>query len=168
MSYDSRVDTQAHIEAVRQKLGLVIDELADRADKHDASKLESPEREMFDEFTPRLREMDYGSEEYKEALEAMGGALEHHYAHNSHHPEHFPNGVAGMSLLDVIEMLCDWKAASERMKKRPGFPAAPGRVEAPTYDDNFVRSIELNQKRWGFSDELRSILENTARELGFV
>jgi hypothetical protein len=68
----------------------------------------------------------------------------------------------------VIEMLCDWKAASERMRKRPGFPAAPGRSEAPQYTDSFLESIRLNQQRWGFGDELRRILENTARELGFV
>ena len=40
--------------------------------------------------------------------------LDHHYARNSHHPEHYENGVNGMDLFDVLEMVCDWKAASER------------------------------------------------------
>jgi len=31
-----------------------------------------------------------------------------------------------------------------------------------------MRSITLNQERFGYSDELRSILENTARELGLT
>ena len=42
--------------------------------------------------------------------------IEHHYAVNSHHPEHYEAGIAGMSLFDLIEMLVDWKAASERMR----------------------------------------------------
>jgi hypothetical protein len=111
---------------------------------NDASKLKSPEKEIFDEFTPKLRTSTYGSEEYKGYLQAMGEALKHHYAHNSHHPEHRPNGIKGMSLVDLLEMLCDWKAATLRH--------ANGDIR---------RSIEQNQQRFGYSDELKSILLNT-------
>lgn len=76
--------------------------------------------------------------------------MQHHYTHNSHHPEHFANGVSGMSLLDVMEMFCDWKAASEQHKN--------GSIE---------RSIHINRERFGFSEQLASILENTWRELGW-
>jgi len=82
--------------------------LGARARSHDASKLEAPEKEMYDEFTPRLRALTYGSDEYKECLKEMGAALKHHYENNSHHPEHFPDGINDMSLLDLIEMLADW------------------------------------------------------------
>ena len=34
-------------------------------------------------------------------------ALLHHHCHNSHHPEHFHNGIYGMSDLDICEMVCD-------------------------------------------------------------
>jgi hypothetical protein len=74
----------------------------------------------------------------------MKPALDHHYAMNSHHPEHFATGIQGMSLLDVLEMLCDWKAATLRHN-----------------DGDIRRSIELNQKRFGYSDELKAILLNT-------
>jgi hypothetical protein len=86
--YDSRQDTLQHIEQVRLFLARVIDDLMSRAIHHDASKLKSPEKEVFDEFTPKLKTSTYGSEEYKGYLQAMGEALKHHYAHNSHHPEH--------------------------------------------------------------------------------
>jgi hypothetical protein len=68
-----------------------------------------------------------------------------------HHPEHYSNGIQGMSLLDVIEMLCDWKAATMRHA-----------------DGDLSKSIEINQKRFGYSDELKSILINTAIELKFI
>jgi hypothetical protein len=45
----------------------------------------------------------------------MGDGLKHHYSHNRHHPEFFgEDGVDGMTLVDLIEMLADWKAATER------------------------------------------------------
>jgi len=167
VAYDSRPDTLEHIGRVRLHLGCALTELRHRADTHDASKLEEPELSMFNEYTPKLRDIEYGSKEYEQCRVAMGEALEHHYAANSHHPEHYPNGIAGMSLIDLLEMLCDWKAASERPVKRPAMPAAPGRAPAPEYDSSFYRSIALNQERFGYSDELRSILENTVTELGF-
>jgi hypothetical protein len=147
--YDSRPDTWEHITRVRWLLDEAIHSLQRRADEHDKSKLNPPERELFDEYTPKLRDTTYGSDEYKSYLTGMGEALKHHYAHNSHHPEHYEDGIAGMSLLDLVEMLCDWKAATERHA-----------------DGDLGRSIEQNQERFGYSDELRSILENTARELG--
>lgn len=148
--YDSRPDTRAHITRVRQLMANIWGNIYDRADRHDASKLEDPERSMFDRYTPQLRALTYGSPEYKACLEAMGEALRHHYAHNSHHPEHYPDGIAGMSLLDVIEMLADWKAAGERHA-----------------DGDLLASLEINRERFGISDQLHSILVNTVRELGW-
>ena len=164
--YDSRPDTYEHIGNVRRKLSTVIANLQHRSDTHDRSKLIPPELEAFDRMTPKLAELTYGTDEYKASLAELGVALEHHYAHNSHHPEHHAEGIAGMTLLDLVEMLVDWKAASERMRKP--MPAAPGRKEAPQYDSDFARSIALNQERFGYTDEVRAILTNTAIELGFI
>lgn len=164
--YDSRPDTWEHIDKVRGYLEAAVRNLLARSDRHDKSKLVEPELAAFDIATPKLAALEYGSDEYKQSLADLAEALEHHYAVNSHHPEHYDNGIAGMSLLDLVEMLVDWKAASERHRKP--MPAAPGRPEAPQYDNDFRRSIALNQERFGYGDELRSILENTARELGFI
>ena len=45
---DQRVETLKHIEEVKKQIDIVVAALQDRAAKHDASKLESPEREIFD------------------------------------------------------------------------------------------------------------------------
>lgn len=150
MEYDSRPDTEKHIETVRGFMSDVIGDLAARSLIHDGSKLDEPEKSMYDEFTPKLRGMTYGSDEYKECLKAMGPALQHHYAVNTHHPEHFENGVNGMSLLDLIEMLADWKAAGMRHA-----------------DGNIEQSLEINRKRFGMSDQLFEIFKNTVKELGW-
>jgi hypothetical protein len=140
--------TMRHIEKVRNYLNLVVGNLLSRAEKHDQSKLESPEVELFTEFTPKLAACTYGSEEYNGFKKSMGAALEHHYARNSHHPEHHKHGINDMTLLDLMEMLVDWKAASERHN-----------------NGNILKSIEINGQRFEMSPQLIRIFENTAKEL---
>ncbi len=150
MSYDSRQDTLDHIARVGDLLDVFREYLETRASKHDSTKLEEPEKALFDEWTPKLKALEYGSDEYRAALAALKPALDHHYAAWSHHPEHFENGINGMSLLDLIEMFCDWKAAGERH--------ATG---------NFAKSLEINRERFKMSDQLAEIFENTRKELGW-
>jgi Family of unknown function (DUF5662) len=151
VTYDSRADTLIHAQRVAELLGAVMKELVDRASCHDRSKTEPPEVAVFDEFTPKLKTLTYGSDEYKASLAAMGDGLEHHYAANRHHPEHFAEGVAGMTLVDVVEMLADWKAATERVQ-----------------DGDLRRSLGIQQERFGISDDLAAILRNTAGHFGWL
>lgn len=164
--YDSRPETLAHIEKVASYIRKVRENLRDRAEAHDQSKLVEPELSAFDKATPLLQTLVYGSDEYKQSLKDLGPALEHHLANNSHHPEFWDEGISGMSLMDLVEMICDWKAASERLRKPT--PSPPGQTPVPQYNNDFLHSIALNQERFGYTDEMRKVLENTARELGFV
>lgn len=123
------------------------------------AKLVSPEVEAFDIATPKLAGLVYGSEEYRQSLRDIKPALEHHFAANDHHPEHFENGVRGMSLMAVIEMVCDWRAASERVKQR---------IDDPEKVKTLESGLAYNQERFGYSDELAEIILNTARELGMI
>ena len=146
--YDSRLDTHQHINIVRRYLKRVAFRLLNRAEVHDASKLDEPELSVFDEFTPKLRDSTYGSDEYKEFLARMGEGLQHHYAANDHHPEHFENGIADMGLLELTEMLCDWLAATQRHA-----------------DGDIRRSIEQNSVRFGYGEEIKRLLLNTLPDL---
>lgn len=138
-------ETQDHIKKVGYYLSLLIKQLVSRANTHDMSKIgNEKEHDIFKEFTPKLKSSTYGSTEYAEFLKEMKKALDSHYAGNNHHPEHYINGICGMSLIDLMEMICDWKAATLRHN-----------------DGNLIRSIEQNQKRWGYSDEIKQILLNT-------
>ncbi len=194
---DSRFATYEHIQIVQQLLGVLIRNLMYRQEMHDQSKLYTPEKEIYDLYTPKLAESTYGSDEYKQFLKEMKLALDHHYINNSHHPEHYrwhcpicnlqindatyntspegpdnsknrycPNcsgigilyeselmlkpqlGIQGMSLIDLLEMLIDWKAATLRHN-----------------DGNILKSIEINQKRFGYDTQLKQIFLNTLKEL---
>lgn len=145
---ECQVETQKHIEAVRKYIRFLIDKIEMRGVRHDASKLESPEVEVFAEYTPKLSSTPFGSEEYYSNLENMKTALDHHYASNRHHPEHFVNGINDMTLVDILEMFCDWKASTLRHN-----------------DGNLLKSIETNAERFHMDGQLKQILINTARML---
>lgn len=185
-------ETRKHQMGVSRLLMAFAQRLLVRASEHDASKLEDPERETFVEVTPKLRDLSYGSDEYKEQLKRMGPALEHHYQNNSHHPEHsklwkcpvcdgvFDEsetsesvvnkvssrscpmcyqqdplslailysyiGIEGMDLFDIVEMLCDWFAATLRHA-----------------DGDIDKSIGINEKRFRISPQLSRIFRNTVK-----
>ncbi|MGH7154066.1 MAG: DUF5662 family protein, partial [Acetobacteraceae bacterium] len=108
--YDSRADTLAHVHAVRDRIGTFVTEMLRRARVHDASKFSPEEKPVYDRVFPLLKGVSYASPEWDALVEQAGPALAHHYRQNSHHPEHHADGVAGMDLFDVVEMLCDWMA----------------------------------------------------------
>jgi hypothetical protein len=137
-----------HIAQVRSYLLEIIQELSKRAIDHDKSKLEEPEKSVFEEYTPKLKNTTYGSDEYNQYLKEMKPALDHHYANNRHHPEHFigKGGINEMDLIDLIEMFCDWKSATLRHA-----------------DGNLKKSIEHNQKRFSIGDQLTKIFKNTMK-----
>jgi hypothetical protein len=196
----TNAETLVHIGRVRTLLNWCVLHLLTRGEVHDQSKLEPPEVSVFTEFTPKLKNSTYGSDEYKGFLQRMKPALDHHYAKNDHHPEFWrwncpicngqfdeaqhevsPQGpndsgdrycpkccsngmlyesqlmlkpgasLNGMSLMSVMEMLADWKAASERH-----------------HDGCLMRSIEINTKRFNISEDVACLLRNTAIELGWA
>lgn len=149
--YDSTADTLKHSQRVGELMTQPIRELVDRSVCHDRSKTEDPELAVFNEFTPKLAGTTYGSEEYKGYLAAMGEGLAHHYVSNRHHPEHFADGIGGMTLVDLVEMLADWRAASERHD-----------------DGSLVRSLAIQQERFAISEQLAAILRNTAEHFGWL
>lgn len=150
-NFDSLKGTVDHINSVRQKIFIVINDFLDRALKHDLSKTESPEKEGYDIYTPRLRDTEYGSKKYWETLKEMKSFLDHHYQNNRHHPEYFVDGIDGMNLLDLLEMVCDWRAAGERHEK-----------------SSMIKSIEINAERFNMSPQLKQILQNTASYLDWI
>lgn len=152
MVYDSRPKTMEHSRRVEVLMAGLIEDLLKRSKEHDLSKTRAPEVQIFDEFTPLLDQLQYGSPAYRDALAQMGDGLVHHYAANRHHPEHFGDaGINGMTLVDLIEMLADWRAATERMSN--------GSLRA---------SLPIQKDRFRISDQLYAILINTAVYYGYI
>lgn len=138
-------ETRKHISNVIKYMNVIVKKLLTRAQEHDASKLVQPELTAFTLHTENLKSCTYGSHQYDKFLELLKPTLEHHYANNKHHPEHYKNGVNDMNLIDLIEMFVDWKAATLRHN-----------------DGNLLKSIEHNTKRFDINPQLAKIFQNTA------
>jgi len=149
----AETQTRKHRERVSEIINMIVCRLLDRSDRHDLTKLHPPEVEVLSEQTSKLHGLAYMGDEYKAQAESvdMKPFFDHHYANNRHHPQHFPEGLKDMTLIDVVEMLCDWKAASERHS-----------------DGNILKSIEKNADRFDIPPVLAAILVNTVKFLSLV
>lgn len=133
---------------VAENLLIISNKLMERAFKHDNSKFSKVEYDGFLENTKILNSLEYGSEEYKNQLKELKPILDHHYSNNSHHPEHFENGINDMSILDLIEMVCDWKASVER------------------HDTGDIdKSMEINKERFNIDDQTFKYIKSVLNDL---
>ena len=99
---------------------------------------------MIDEFETH----PFGTNGYINAKIQIDAAVQHHYSMNRHHPEHYEDGIEGMDLADLVEMVCDWKAATLNHKNSPG---------------NMDRSLNYAIEKYKISPQLAKILYNTIR-----
>lgn len=144
-AYDSTEDTLKHKNLVEKNMEKIISMLEKRAAEHDDSKLKNPEKACYDKYIPELQKVKYGTKEYdsiKKKMEKEG--LKHHFEENPHHPEHYENGVAGMDIIDLMEMFCDWYSASQRS------------------DTSFKEGVKRNISTYKITGPLADILENSA------
>lgn len=152
VKHDSLFETIKHIHRVQELLLTVQAELIKRAIRHDYTKLLPPEKPVFDIHTPNLKSSTYGQRDYSSFLKTLAPALKHHYACHRHHPEYHRDGVADMTLIDLIEMICDWKAASERHD-----------------NGSLAASLLVGRKRFKLDKvTVLMILENTRSSMGWV
>ncbi len=151
LTHEEKITNRAtleHIGHVRDLIQDVRDRLDIRSTTHDKSKLYDPELPYFAKYTHLASGVSYGSPEYQAFLDAMKPAIDHHYRCNLHHPEHYPDGIEGMSLIDLIEMLCDWMASTKRYK-----------------DGDIRKSLDIHVPRFKIGGQLETILRNTIVEL---
>lgn len=144
--YDSRPDNYAHIAQVRGLILAATGDLLRRAHEHDASKVDGEERALFDEITPELRRHEYGTPEYKAAAKKARAHVTN--PANDHHPECHADGIHGMHIGQVLEMCCDWIAASRRNP-----------------NGDVLRSLDLNAERFGYGAEMAGLIRRTVEWL---
>lgn len=144
--------TLRHIKRVNELLGNFAIRMIQRGQVHDSSKFDPIEAGPLEEMQKLVDaegQAPFGTDEYKRRTDMLGPMIEHHRAHNSHHPEYYPNGIDGMDLLDLVEMFYDWKAASER-----------GEEDA--------MNLSFAVKKYNVSPQLESIFLNTATRHGYA
>lgn len=134
----------AHKKQVGNILMDQITEIEKRALNHDDSKFSEEELEAFIELENKFKNenLKFGAYGYIKNI----NAIEHHHKNNSHHPEYYKNGIAGMDILDLLETFADWASYSNTIEE-------------------FEKKLEFNQKRFNISDDLISIFKNSFKKL---
>jgi hypothetical protein len=148
---EERESTQAHCTMVGDIMKCVANIVVARGKVHDKSKFSDEELPYFAQAT-NLKKLPYGSKQYNDQLSigsVLRPALDHHYANNRHHPEYHEDGIPGMNLVDLVEMMSDWLAAG--MRHGPGH--------------NIFNSINVNRMRFKIPRGMARIMWNTAIDI---
>lgn len=140
---------EAHRFRVFQYMNAIAQEVMQRGNNHDSTKLHSPELEIYARNVDEFDKHPFNSEGYNKAKAVIKEATDHHFKHNRHHPEHFPDGIEGMNLVDLLEMVCDWKSATLNHPEQPG---------------DMYNSLKVAVDRYNISPQLALVLYNTMRD----
>ncbi|AMX93741.1 MULTISPECIES: DUF5662 family protein [Mesorhizobium] len=151
---DSTESTNRHIGHVRKAIHHFCHLMDVRAEFHDMSKFTPTEKGPLDELMTIIERdgpAPHGTDEARRRTAMLGEMITHHHANNDHHPEfHLERGISGMTLMSLVEMFCDWRAAN--VDRDAGEPM------------NLSYSID----KYKIDPMLADILRNTAADLGWA
>lgn len=151
LGLDFLCDTILHISEVGENLEILASELRQRGFTHDRTKLQALEFDGFVSTREKFKKANYGSPEYQECIELTKPAVDHHYKNNRHHTGFHENGINDMTLIDVLEMIADWRAAARRSP-----------------DKKLEDTLEYAFKKYAIEPQLKKILINTFRSLNWI
>ena len=150
-NFDFLCDTILHVTEVQENLEEVASELMQRGFAHDRTKFQALEFDAFVSTRDKFKKANYGSKEYQECIDIVKPAVDHHYKNNRHHTGYHKNGIDDMSLLDIIEMLCDWKAAERRSPNK-----------------SLEDTLDFAYKKYNIGSQLGKIITNTLKDMSWV
>lgn len=151
MEFDFLCDTLLHIGEVQENLEVISSKLKQRGLAHDRTKLQELEFDGFVSTREKFKKANYGSPEYQECIELTKPAVEHHYANNRHHTGFHKNGIDDMTLIDIIEMIADWRAAARRSPDK-------------TLEDTLDYAI----KKYKIEPQLAKVIIKTLEQLDWI
>lgn len=150
VEFEVLLDVIRHVSEVRENLQEIVGDLERRGIAHDRTKFDDPEFSTFVATRPEFKKANYGTPEYEAVCKAAKVGVDHHYKHNRHHTAHHPNGIRDMNLMDLLEMLADWKAAARRSP-----------------DLTFHGSLPRAFKKYKIDKTLQELFINTVDYLGW-
>lgn len=148
---DFLCETILHVSEVNENIEVIASELKKRGTAHDRTKLQKLEFEAFVSTRKQFKKANYGTSEYQKCVDTAKPAVDHHHAKNRHHVEYHSNGINDMTLIDLAEMLSDWKAAERRSP-----------------DKELKDTLSYAFTRYGVDKQLSCILTNTLVDLKWI
>ena len=143
---ETLTDILLHISRVQENLSQIRAILEVRGIAHDRTKFLAIEFDAFVKAQPKFKEANYDSPEYQECVDMIRPSIDHHHANNRHHIAFYKKGFSDMNLLDILEMLADWEAASRRNLDLPFADSLPKAFEKYSIPSNVQRHIVATLK----------------------
>ena len=150
-TFDFLCDTILHVTEVQENLEVISSDLRRRGFAHDRTKFQEMEFDAFVSTRDKFKKANYGSREYKECTDVIKPAIVHHYENNRHHTGFHKNGINDMNLMDLCEMIADWKAAERRSP-----------------DKKLGDTLEYAFRKYEINDQLGKIIINTLKSLNWI
>ena len=138
-------ETLEHILKVSNNINKIIKQLIDRIEKHDKSRLQQEELKEYSDLLIKLKTSDITSEAYQKLLVDYNYIIKLHEKRNRHHPEFHYKGIAGMNLIDILEMLADWVAVHPKQ--------------------TLWKELPVLKEKYQLDDQLFSIIKNTLLDM---
>lgn len=114
--------------------------------KHDNSKFSKEEFEYVYLLSKNDKTIKFGTQEYYDLVDSIGPAKRAHFIRNRHHVE-FHNSIKDMNLIDLIECLADWLAATKRKS------------------GDIYNSIDINKEKYKIGEKTKNRLISTIKEI---
>jgi len=152
--FDYLCDVILHVSEISENLETIASELRKRGMSHDRTKFQQLEFDTFVSTREEFKQTSYGTPEYKAVCAKAQPAMDHHYSNNRHHTAYHENAVNDMNLIDIIELVCDWRAANRR------------NADQCTMLESVKRG--LSNEKYQISEQLAKIIINTFKDLGWI
>jgi hypothetical protein len=151
LELDFLCETILHVSEVSENLEVIASELRKRGTAHDRTKFQAMEFDAFVSTREKFKKANYGTPEYQECCNIVKPAIDHHYKENRHHTGFHKDGINNMNLVDLAEMIADWKAAERRSP-----------------DKKLVDTLAYAFEKYGIGEQLGEIITNTLVDLGWI
>ncbi len=151
MEHDFLCDTLLHMTEVSENLEALASELRKRGFAHDRTKLQELEFDGFVSTREKFKKANYGTPEYQECIDLTKPAVDHHYENNRHHTGFHKDGINNMNLIDVLEMIADWRAAARRSQ-----------------DKKLVDTLNYAFKKNKIEPQLAKVITNTLNDMKWL
>jgi hypothetical protein len=148
----TKLSIHLHRDRVAKYLTPIIQDLQQRAVNHDDSKFGDDELIEYASAHEEFDTTPFGTPEYLAIKERIKPAIDRHFKRNRHHPEYHRDGIKGMDLIDLVEMLCDWRSATKNHD----------------VGSTMEKSIDFAVRKYSIGPELEAILRNTARNYNLL
>lgn len=138
-----------HQERVSKVLKISSKELDKRAEIHDTDKINDPRiYEIYKEHFPYLKQLEFGSQEYKEYELKHFEKAHHLHVQNRHHFYDYRNNLNDINLFDLLEAIIDVDQSSRQYNENYNLDSSVNTIIQKKITDETLEILVRNTLKY--------------------